>query len=83
MQLFNLVASVKSRKGKKKEGSCTCIFILGGGFCGIASHHRGNPQEHLSVLLQGASAEKRKSWSCLDTQARMSSYGPDYTKMTS
>lgn len=58
-------------------------FHFGGGFCGIASHRRGNPQEHLSVLLRGAPAEKRKSWSCLDTQARISSYGPDYAKMTS
>lgn len=34
MQLFNLVASVKSRKEKKKEGSRTCIFILGEDFVG-------------------------------------------------
>lgn len=68
---------------RKKRRITHMHFHFGGGFCGIASHHRGNPQEHLSVLLRGAPAEKRKSWSCLDTQARISSYGPDYAKMTS
>lgn len=70
----------KKNVGKKRDQAHAFSFKGKWIFLGIARHRRGNPRKRLAALLQGVSAEKRKSWPCPDTRSRVSSYDPNYAK---